>query len=118
MARLEVVVHEVDTTAQEAAASPQSGGLLLADILAQTGGSYEWEFPVDEQLRRRWVRAATEIGDAQLRARVGAPTVRVSLEQFRGRDPQATRIAIDFTLHYAHDEGLRAARAAASRPAL
>ncbi|WP_456819641.1 hypothetical protein [Cellulomonas sp. URHB0016] len=98
-----------------AAADPRWGGLLLAGILARTGGSYEWDFPVGDELRRRWLRTATDIGDHDLEVRLGAPTVRVSLEQLRGRDTQVTRVVIGFNIHHDEDEGLRAARADVGR---
>lgn len=115
MAHLEVDVQEVVVSEADAAANPQTSGLLLADILARTGGQYVWDFPVPEQLRMSWTRTAAEIDDQALGELAQSPSVRVALGSFRGRKTLTTRVTIGFTLHFAPDEGLRAARAEAER---
>lgn len=68
-------------------------GVVLADVLRQTGGVYEATTPMTEKLRDD-IRAAAELtSDDQLRAIAELAEAPVSLDNCRQLDPQ-TRIAM------------------------
>lgn len=114
MARFVVTVSEVQPT-PGVEPDPRTAGLLLADVLAKTEGAFIWDFPVPDFLRESWRQTARDIGTTALDEVAESRTIEVSLEQFRGRDPQNTRFSISFAVHYDHDEGWRAKRAVDAR---
>lgn len=114
MARFVVTVSEVQPT-PGVEPDPSTAGLLLADVLAKTDGAFVWDFPIPDFLRESWRQTARDIGTTALDVVAESRTIAVSLEQFRGRDPQNTRFCISFAVHYDDDEGGRAQRAVATR---
>jgi hypothetical protein len=73
-------------------------GLLLADVLEQTGGAYAWDFPAPPPLRERWAFDAERLSDPVLARIARQETVRVPFEHLRGLDPSVTRVTVRFTV--------------------
>jgi hypothetical protein len=96
---------------------PGQPGLLLADVVRQTGGVYETTTPLPPQLRDDIREVAELTSDAELLAIADLTEVPVSLDHLRGLDLQ-TRIIIIKELSYEADEGARVSRARERRPAL
>jgi hypothetical protein len=96
---------------------PGQPGLLLADVLRQTGGVYETTTPLRPRFRADIREVAELTSDAELLAIAELTEVPVSLEHLRSLDPQ-TRIVIRTELHYEADEGARVSGATERRPAL
>ncbi|HUC24055.1 MAG TPA: hypothetical protein VMA73_15205 [Streptosporangiaceae bacterium] len=96
---------------------PGQPGLLLADVLRRTGGSYETTTPLPPRLRDRIREVAELTSDPELLAIADLTEVPVPLEHLRGLDPQ-TRIVIRAELRYEADEGARVSRAREYRPPL
>lgn len=68
-------------------------GVVLADVLGQTGGVYETATPLTAKFRED-IRAVAELtSDDQLLTIAGLPEVPVSLEHLRELDPQ-TRVVL------------------------
>ncbi len=68
-------------------------GVVLSDLLGQTGGVHETTTQLTEKFRDD-IRAVAELtSDDQLRAIAELPEVPVSLEHLRGLDPQ-TRVVL------------------------
>jgi hypothetical protein len=92
-------------------------GLLLADMLRQTGGVYETTIPLTPGFRDDIREVAELTSDLELLAIADLTEVPVSLDHLRGLDPQ-TRIVIRAELCYEGDEGARVSSAREHRPAL
>jgi hypothetical protein len=67
-------------------------GVLLADVLHETGGAYEVTVILPQKFLRRIAATAAETGDVELAAAAGSERFVVSLEHLRGLDPATTRI--------------------------
>ncbi len=98
-------------------ACPGQPGLVLADVLRQTGGVYQTTTALMPQLRDDIREVAELTSDPELLAIADLTEVPVSLDHLRGLDPQ-TRIIITTELCYEADEGTRVSRAREHRPAL
>jgi hypothetical protein len=96
---------------------PGQPGLVLAEVLRETGGVYATTTPLLPHLRDDIREVAELTSDAELLAIAELTEVPVSLEHLRGLDSQ-TRIIIRSELHYEADEGARVSRARDRRPAL
>jgi len=96
---------------------PGQPGLVLADVLRQTGGVCETSTPLPPPLRDNIREVAELTSDAGLLAIADLAEVPVSLEHLRGLDPQ-TRIVIRTELRYEADEGARVSGAMKHQPAL
>jgi hypothetical protein len=71
----------------------QHPGIVLADLLSQTGGAYETTTPLTEQFRG-YIREVAELtADDELLRIAELSEVPVSLENFRKVDPQ-TRVVM------------------------
>lgn len=81
-------------------------GQRLADVLEETGGAYEVEIRIPEDLRRDLRRVAELSSDAELLAIADRGRALVSLEHLRGVDPQ-TLIVYGHYLSYTQEEGRR-----------
>jgi hypothetical protein len=71
-----------------------SPGLLLKDVLAESGGRYEYHMVFAEGVKahyRKWAAAASASEIANI-AETGSITI--SLEHLRGLDPETTRIVV------------------------
>lgn len=103
----------------EAGLSPCAGqpGLLLGEVLRQTGGLYETTTPLVPNLRDAIREVAELTSDEELLAIAGLTEVTVPLDHLRGLDPE-TRIVIRIELLYEADEGARVSRTREHRPAL
>jgi hypothetical protein len=96
---------------------PGTPGLLLGDVLRQTGGVYETTTPLSPRLRDDIREAAELTGDPELLAAAELSEAPVSLDHLRGLDPQ-TRIVIRAELSYEGDEGAQMSRARRPHPAV
>jgi hypothetical protein len=96
---------------------PGQPGLVLADVLRQTGGVYETTASLAPRFRDDIREVAELTSDAELLAIADLAEVPVSLEHLRGLDPQ-TRIVIRTELRYEGDESTRLGRDRKRRPAL
>lgn len=114
MARLEIVVEEVDISAEEAGERPRESGLLLADILKRTSGLYSWDWPVDRRIATGWREIGELLGDEKLREAAARETIPISFEHLRDRVPTETRVMIRFEVSYTPEEGQVIARAEAA----
>jgi hypothetical protein len=78
-------------------------GLVLAEVLQRTGGTYEVMHPMLPQFRED-IRAVAELtSDEQLLAVAELSEVPISLEHLRHLDPQ-TRIIMGARLHFTPEE--------------
>lgn len=111
MAKFEVVVEEVQPTADEIAQHPEMAGIPLSTLLERTGGKYLWHYAPPTQLRQHWRRTATVIGDANLDEVSRSETIPISLEHLRDKDPATTRVKVRFDISYTSPKESRAAAA-------
>jgi hypothetical protein len=81
--------HPLMKLAQRMSRTNRPPGVVLADVLRQTGGAYETTTPVTETFRG-YIRAVAELtSDDDLRRIAELPEVPVSLENCRGLDPRS-----------------------------
>lgn len=111
MALFEVVVEEVEPSAEGARADPASSGIPLSTLLARTGGDYVWHVEPPQHLREHWRRTSLAIGDSNLAEIAQSATIPVSLEHLRTRDPATTRVKVRFEISFVSVEEGRAAAA-------
>jgi len=83
--------------------------LTLGDVLRRTGGVYETTLSLSQHLRDRIREVAELSGDEHLLRIAELEEVRISLEKFRGLDPQ-TRIIIGCRLDPTPQESARLPR--------
>jgi len=81
-------------------------GHRLGDLLKETGGVYEIELVIPEDMRANIRRVAELSSDEELQAIAERGTAPVSLEHLRGVDPQ-TLIVYGHYLGYTEEEGER-----------
>lgn len=80
-------------------------GRLLRDYLDESGGRYEVVLDMPGRLRESVRRLAERNGDAEMAAISEIEQVRISLEHFRGYDPDTTRIVVGTTLRAEPGDG-------------
>jgi hypothetical protein len=83
--------------------------LTLGDVLKRTGGVYETTMPLSPRFRDHIREVAELSGDEHLLRIAELEEVRISLEKFRGLDPQ-TRIVIGCRLDPTAEESARLPR--------
>jgi hypothetical protein len=82
-------------------------GVLLQDILEETGGAYRYEMYLSEEFRADLLEVARLTSDTAL-ARVAAlPKAPISLEHLRHLDPRTTRIVLGHRLNLTEEESRR-----------
>jgi hypothetical protein len=85
--------HPLMKLARRAWRTSQLPGVVLADVLSQTGGAYETTTPLTEKFRGYLREVAELTSDDELFRIAELPEVRVSLENCRQLDPQS-RVAM------------------------
>jgi|ERR1022692_5131163 hypothetical protein len=93
--------------AYEAGIRKNPPGLLLQDVLRQTGGVYEIELDLPEKFREQIRQVAELTSDEKLIDIASLPKAPVSLEHLRHLDPRTTRIVCGHQLTYAPGESER-----------
>jgi hypothetical protein len=81
-------------------------GLVLQDVLAQTGGVYRMNTGLPEEFREEIRKVAELTDDERLLDVASLPEVSVSLEHLRHLDPQ-TRIVVGCRLKVTPEESTR-----------
>ncbi len=82
-------------------------GILLQDILRQTGGVYEVELDLPEKFREEILKVAELTSDEKLIHIASLPKAPVSLEHLRHADPRTTRIVLGHQLTPTPEESER-----------
>jgi len=82
-------------------------GLLLKDVLQQTGGAYEMKLRMSPDFQDKVRRVAELTRDDALGRVAGQSEVIVPLEHLRHLDPDSTTIVAGFRLDYAPGEADR-----------
>lgn len=82
-------------------------GVLLEDLLKQTGGVYEVQFDLPVSFREELRQVAELTSDEELLHIASLPKAPISLEHFRHLDPLKTRIVLGHRLMYTPEESER-----------
>jgi hypothetical protein len=82
-------------------------GILLEDLLRQTGGAYEVRHILPPEFREDLRKVAELTSDQELLRIASLPEIPISLEHFRHADPKTTRIVFGHVLEYTPEESER-----------
>ena len=82
-------------------------GVLLADLLRQTGGVYEVQLDLSPRFQEEIRQVAELTSDEELLRIASFPKAPVSLEHLRHVDPRTTRIVLGHRLSYTQEESER-----------
>jgi hypothetical protein len=93
--------------AYKAGITKKHPGLLIQDILDDTGGVYAYNLRLPEEVRERVRRVAELTSDKALLGVANLPEVTVSLENLRYVDPRTTRVVCGHRLYYTPEESDR-----------
>jgi hypothetical protein len=81
------------------------GGLLLRDVLADSGGRYEHRIPLPDRTKNRLRKLAQLTSDPTPAKIAGVGMVVVSLEHLRHLDPDTTRVRVGFEIRREPGDG-------------
>jgi hypothetical protein len=82
----------------------KSPGLLLADVLRNSGGAYATKVGLSNRFRDEVRRLGQASGDERLLDLAAQSEVTVSLEHLRYVDPAATRVVIGYRISYTPED--------------
>jgi hypothetical protein len=96
--------NHIQFKAYEAGIKKNPPGVLLEDLLRQTGGVYEVQLDLPARFREEIRQVAELTSDEQLLRIASQPKAPVSLEHLRHADPRTTRIVLGHRLNYTQEE--------------
>jgi hypothetical protein len=79
-------------------------GMLLKDLLAHTGGAYVGTAWLNPEMCERIRLVANISQDTDLLEIADHPLIKISLEQFRGYDPETTRVVCGWRFNVTPEE--------------